>query len=81
MTPADDGVDTDFLVAMSHEMRTPLNAIIGMTELVLDSSLSYEQRAMLKRVVRASEHLLGLVEDLLEVSRHDADRGHHAQIV
>ena len=74
MTPADDGVDTDFLVAMSHEMRTPLNAIIGMTELVLDSSLSYEQRAMLKRVVRASEHLLGLVEDLLEVSRIDSGR-------
>lgn len=64
--------DAQFLVAMSHQMRTPLNAIVGMTERVLESSLSAEQRAMLTRVVRASEHLLSLVEDLLEVSRIDA---------
>lgn len=64
--------DTEFLVAMSHEMRTPLNAILGMTELVLESSLSAEQRGMIKRVHRAGEHLLSLVEDLLDISRIDA---------
>lgn len=62
----------EFLAVMSHEMRTPLNAIIGMTELLLDTSLDAEQRQFGETVLANSEVLLKQVSDVLDVSRIDA---------
>ncbi len=64
-----------FLAAMSHELRTPLNAIIGYSELVsedLESSLPEEQLSVvtdLARVQSAGQHLLALVDDVLDLAR------------
>ena len=63
---------TAFLATMSHEIRTPLNVVLGMTDLVLDSELSQEQQALLKRVMANSETMLAIINDILDVSRIEA---------
>jgi two-component system sensor histidine kinase/response regulator len=63
-----------FLAAMSHEVRTPLNAIIGMTELVLDQPLPAEQRRCLDVVKSSAGALQHLINDLLDLSRIEAER-------
>jgi signal transduction histidine kinase len=65
-----------FLAKMSHHLRTPLNAVIGYSELLLeDSELSGggEQMADLQRINRAGRHLLSLVSDVLDMSKIDFD--------
>jgi len=60
---------------MSHEFRTPLNAILGFTQLMLrDSSFGESQTENLEIVHRSSEHLLGLINDVLELSKIEAGR-------
>ncbi|MBI4892671.1 MAG: response regulator [Acidobacteria bacterium] len=59
----------EFLANMSHEVRTPLNGIIGMTELALDTPLTTEQRSYLDTVRSASLSLLAIVNDILDFSR------------
>ena len=56
----------EFLANVSHEVRTPLNAIIGMSGLLLDTSLVPEQREYAEAVRRAGHELLGLVNDVLD---------------
>lgn len=63
-----------FLANMSHELRTPMNAIMGMTELVLRRTADPTQREQLIKVQRASEHLLQIINDVLDLAKIEADR-------
>jgi len=61
-----------FVSVVSHEMRTPLNAIIGMADLMRDTTLSREQADMLQTLRGSSQVMLGLVEDVLDFSKIEA---------
>ncbi len=64
---------SQFLAKMSHELRTPLNAILGFTQLIHHhETLSSEQRDRLDIINRSGEHLLSLINDVLETSRIEA---------
>lgn len=64
-----------FLSNMSHELRTPLNAILGFAKLMdRDSTMRDESRHKLATINRAGEHLLSLINDVLEISRIEAGR-------
>jgi len=63
-----------FLAKMSHEVRTPMNAIIGMIDLTLDTPLTEEQKDNLIVAKDAADHLLSLINDILDLSRAQAGR-------
>lgn len=66
---------SEFLANMSHELRTPLNAILGFSQLMeRDSNLSSPQRNSLGIINRSGEHLLNLLNDVLEMSKIEAGR-------
>jgi len=66
---------SQFLANMSHELRTPLNAVLGYTELILDNiygDMSEKMRGVLERVQSNGKHLLGLINDVLDLSKIEA---------
>lgn len=65
---------SNFLATMSHEIRTPLNAVIGTAELLETSGLAAEHRTSLATIRNSSEHLLSVINDILDYSKADAGR-------
>jgi PAS domain S-box-containing protein len=63
-----------FLANMSHELRTPLNGIMGMTELARRRASDPEQQEMLVTLAQSTRHLLGIINDILDLSKIEADR-------
>ena len=67
---------SDFLATMSHEIRTPLNGVLGMSDLLADTALSPGQQETLNIIKRSGEHLLSVVNDILDFSRLESGRIH-----
>ena len=65
---------TSFLAMMSHEMRTPLNGVIGMANLLIDTPLDDEQSRYVSTLRASGEHLLMIISDILDLSKLEADR-------
>jgi signal transduction histidine kinase len=63
-----------FLANMSHELRTPMNGIMGMTDLALRRATDPKQIDWLTKSAQASRHLLAIINDILDISRIEADR-------
>ncbi len=64
-----------FLASMSHEIRTPMNAILGFSQLLLaDPQLSGCQREQVATITRSGKHLLGIINDILEMARIESGR-------
>src|SRR5206468_105125 len=68
---------SEFLAVMSHELRTPLNAVIGYAELLdlgIAGTLTAEQRQQIYRIRASGRHLLGLVNEVLDLAKFEAGR-------
>ena len=65
---------SEFLATMSHGIRTPMNGVLGMTELLLETELSPQQRQFVEAVERSGRHLLGIINDILDFSKIEAGK-------
>ena len=65
---------SEFLSRMSHEMRTPMNAIIGMTNIARTAKDQAKKEYCLEKIDQASKHLLGVINDILDMSKIEANK-------
>lgn len=65
---------SDFLATMSHEIRGPLNSLIGFVELAAEGHLNKQQASFMKKAVQAGRHLASIVDDVLDLTRAEAGR-------
>jgi two-component system sensor histidine kinase/response regulator len=65
---------SEFLANMSHEIRTPMNGVIGLTYLALKTSLSEKQRSYLLKINASATLLLGIINDILDISKVEAGK-------
>ncbi|MBF0449076.1 MAG: PAS domain-containing protein [Magnetococcales bacterium] len=70
---------SEFLAAMSHDIRTPMNAILGMGEVLKESPLDSNQKSALRVLTHAGENLLSLINDILDLSKIEAGQLHLEQ--
>jgi len=65
---------SSFLSNMSHEIRTPMNAVLGLTYLLERTALNADQRDLVRKIITAGHSLLGIINDILDVSKIEAGR-------
>jgi two-component system, sensor histidine kinase and response regulator len=67
-------VKSEFLANMSHEIRTPMDGIIGMSLLALKTDLDSRQKSYVRKIQQAGQHLLGVVNNILDFSKVEAGK-------